>query len=93
MLPNSTTGGSSTGLPFVVLRLIAVKIPQMKVSSEHVTEEQRVKYSVALIREAMKRQREELALTKAEIPRLQKRCKDLEKDIKKLEKLVKSAPS
>ena len=66
---------------------------ERRVESVHVTEEQRVKYSVALIREAMKRQREELALTKAEIPRLQKRCKDLEKDIKQLEKLIKSAPT
>ena len=59
----------------------------------HVTEEQRVKYSVALIRESMRRQRKELAWTKAEIPKLQKRYKQLEKDIKELEKLIKSAPN
>jgi peptidoglycan hydrolase CwlO-like protein len=64
-----------------------------KVEAIHVTEEQRVKYSVALIRESMKRQRKELAWTKAEIPKLQKRYKQLEKDIKQLEKLIKSAPN
>ena len=64
-----------------------------KAGAVHVTEEQRIKYSVALIRESMKRQRDELALTKAEIPRLQKRCKDIERSIKELEKLIKSAPS
>ena len=59
----------------------------------HVTEEDRIKYSAALIQEAMKRQRKELTWTKAEIPRLQKRYKDLEKNIKKLEKLIKSSSS
>lgn len=63
-----------------------------RVETVHVTEEQRIQYSVALIKESMKRQREELALTKAEIPRLQKRCKEIEQSIKQLEKLIKSAP-
>ncbi len=63
------------------------------IETDHVTEEQRVKYSVALIQESMKRQREELTMMKAEIPRLQKRCKEIEQNIKQLEKLIKSAPN
>lgn len=62
-----------------------------KATNVHVTEEERIQYSVALIKESMKRQREELAWTKNEIPRLQKRYKELEKNIKQLEKLIQSA--
>jgi septal ring factor EnvC (AmiA/AmiB activator) len=64
-----------------------------RINTVHVTEEHRIKYSVMLIRESMKRQREELAMTKAEIPRLQKRCKAIEQNLKQLEKLIKSAPT
>ncbi len=64
-----------------------------KTGTVHVTEEERIKYSVALIQESMKRQRRELAWTKQEISRLQERYKALEKEIKQLEKLIKSSPS
>jgi len=64
-----------------------------KTGTVHVTEEERVKYSAALIQESLKRQRKELVWTKEEISRLQTRYKDLEKEIKQMEKLIKSVPS
>ena len=63
----------------------------MKAATVHVTEEEQIHYSVALSKESMKRQREELAWTKNECPCQQKRYKELEKGIRQMEKLIQYA--
>jgi len=57
------------------------------------TESQKLKYMIVLLKESLDIKRIELADTKEEIRRLQRRTKEIEKSIKRFEKLMNAARS
>jgi hypothetical protein len=57
------------------------------------TEAQKIRSMIVLLKESVQIKRTELADTKAEIVRLNKKTKEIEQSIKRFEKLVKAAQS
>lgn len=58
-----------------------------------ITEAEKIKYMVVLMKESLEIKRAEFAQAKAEVPKLQQRIKEIEKSMKRFEKLIKAAQS
>ena len=57
------------------------------------TEAEKIQYMVMLLKESLELKRTELVEAKAELPRLQKRIKEIEASMKRFEKLIQAARS
>ena len=64
-----------------------------KVGTAPSTEAEKIQYMIVLLKESLELKRAELAQAKAELPRLQKRIKEIEESTKRFEKLIKAAQS
>ncbi len=57
------------------------------------SEAEKIRTMVVLLKESLQLKRAELAEAKAELPRLQKRIKEIEASMKRFEKLIQAARS